>query len=224
MIAAETVVTFDRVRNDPKVRQYITSANDVMKAMGYTEHGHRHAGIVAGISRHILEGLKMPPREVELGQIAGYIHDIGIVVRRDGHPLTGGAMAFTLLNEMGMPADEIAQVIGAIGNHEEQGGTPVSHISAAVILADKSDVHRSRVQSALDDFDIHDRVNYAVRQSRLELDAVAKRVTLVLDIDTEFASVMQYFEIFLSRMVMCRRAADLLGCRFCLNGNGISLE
>jgi hypothetical protein len=219
-----SLVTFDQVRNDPKVRALVEGANTVMVAMGYTEHGHRHVGIVAGITRYILETMGQPEREIQLGQIAAYLHDIGIVVRREGHPLTGGCIAFQLLDQMGMAIDEIVRVVGAIGNHEETGGTPVSILSAAVIIADKSDVHRSRVQSPIEDFDIHDRVNYAVQQSRVEMDAVTKRITLTLDIDAEFASVMQYFEIFLNRMVMCRRAANLLGYRFCLRANGTHLE
>ena len=155
-------ITLKEVKANPKVRKLIDGANEVMKSMGYTEHGHRHVGIVSSITRYILESLGTPAREVELGQIAAYLHDIGNVINRHDHPLTGANIAFTLLNEMGMDAAEIAPILGAIGNHEELVGIPVSNMSAALIIADKSDVHFSRVQNPImESFDIHDRVNYA---------------------------------------------------------------
>jgi metal-dependent HD superfamily phosphatase/phosphodiesterase len=223
--AATTVITLKDVKANPKVKRLIEGANEVMKAMGYTEHGHRHVGVVSSITRYILEQLNVPPREIELGQIAAYLHDIGNVINRVNHPMTGANMAFTILNEMGMPPDEMAPVLGAIGNHEELAGLPVSTISAALIIADKSDVHFSRVQNPLlETYDIHDRVNYAVQKSRIEMPPDAKNIQLVLDIDVSYASVMEYFEIFLSRMVMCRKAADTLGYHFTLNVNGTELE
>ena len=222
---APHLVTLKDVKASPKVRKLIDGANDVMKAMGYTEHGHRHAGIVSSITRYLMERVDAIPREVELATIAGYLHDIGNVVTRLNHPMHGGAIAFTLLNEMGMDAGEIAPILGAIGNHEEMTGGPVSAMSAAVIIADKSDVHFSRVQNPLPEtYDIHDRVNSAVRRSRVELDEEKRRIELTLEIDTTQATVMQYFEIFLSRMVMCRASATVLGYKFALSVNGTYLE
>lgn len=220
-----TVITLKDVKANPKVKRLIEGANEVMKAMGYTEHGHRHVGIVSSITKYILEKIGTPPREIELGQIAGYLHDIGNVINRVNHPMTGANIAFTILNEMGMPPDELAPVLGAIGNHEELAGLPISNMSAALIIADKSDVHFSRVQNPLlETFDIHDRVNYAVQKSRIEIPQDRKNIQLMLEVDSSYASVMEYFEIFLSRMVMCRKAADTLGYHFTLNVNGTELE
>jgi uncharacterized protein len=225
-VAAEVrPVTLKDVKANPKVKKLIDGANEVMRAMGYTEHGHRHVGVVAGITRSILTNLEVPAREIELGQIAAYLHDIGNVINRIDHPMTGAAISFTILNEMGMDAVEIAPVLGAIGNHEELAGFPVSTMSAALILADKSDVHFSRVQNPIQEtFDIHDRVNYAVQKSRVEMKAEGQTIELVLEIDTSYASVMEYFEIFLTRMIMCRRAADTLGYKFGLSVNGTYME
>lgn len=218
-------ITLRDVKANPKIMTLIDGANELLNSMGYTEHGHRHVGIVSGITKHIMEHLGMPEREIELGQIAGYMHDIGNVINRNDHPLTGANMSFVLLNEMGMPPVEIAPILGAIGNHEELAGTPISVMSAALIVADKSDVHRSRVQNPLmETFDIHDRVNYAVEKSRVVMDKETKVIKLILEIDTNFATVMEYFEIFLSRMVMCRKASALFGYRFSLEANGTSLE
>jgi uncharacterized protein len=219
------LITLKEVKANPKVRKLIDGANEVMKAMGYTEHGHRHVGVVSGITGYILENLGTPAREIELGQIAAYMHDIGNVVNRIDHPMIGATIAFQILDQMGMDAAEIAPVLGAIGNHEELAGVPVSTMSAALIIADKSDVHFSRVQNPiLESFDIHDRVNYAVQKSRVEMSADDKIIQLTLEIDTKQATVMEYFEIFLSRMVMCRRAADTIGYRFALTVNGTHME
>lgn len=218
------LIGLKEVKNNPKVRKFIDSANELLKAMGYTEHGHRHVTIVAGITGYILERVHVPAREVELGQIAAYLHDIGNVISRVNHPSHGGAIAFTILNEMGMDAAEIAPILGAIGNHEEASGMPVSTMSAALIIADKSDVHFSRVQNPIKEtFDIHDRVNFAVQRSRVDMDAETRTLELKLDVDTQHASVMEYFEIFLSRMVMCRNSAELIGYKFALNVNGTYL-
>ena len=219
------LITLKEVKANPKVRKLIDGANEVMKAMGYTEHGHRHVGVVSGITGYILENLSAPAREIELGQIAAYMHDIGNVINRIDHPMIGATIAFQILDQMGMDAAEIAPVLGAIGNHEELAGVPVSTMSAALIIADKSDVHFSRVQNPiLESFDIHDRVNYAVQKSRVEMSADDKIIQLTLEIDTKQATVMEYFEIFLSRMVMCRRAADTIGYRFALTVNGTHME
>lgn len=213
------------VKSNPMVRNLIEGANELMKAMGYTEHGHRHVEVVAGITRYILERLEMDTRTVELAMIAAHLHDIGNVINRIDHPISGAGIAFRILDGMGMSGDEIAPILGAIGNHEELAGSPISTIGAALIIADKSDVHRSRVQNPiLETFDIHDRVNYAVTKSRVEMKPELKTVELKLEIDNQFASVMEYFEIFLSRMVMCRKAAQFFGYRFTLEANGIYLE
>jgi len=218
-------VTLKDVKANVKVKRLIDGANEVMKAMGYTEHGHRHAGVVSSITRYILEHVGVTGREVELGQIAAYLHDIGNVINRIDHPISGAGIVYRLLDEMGMPAEEIAPILGAIGNHEELAGTPVSTISAALIIADKSDVHFSRVQNPLmETFDIHDRVNYAVQNSRVEASGESRTIALTLQVDSSVATVMEYFEIFLSRMVMCRRAADTLGFKFVLSVNGTELE
>lgn len=222
-------ITLKDVRSSPKVKKLIDGANEVMKAMGYTEHGQRHAGVVSSITRYILENVGVSGRQIELGQIAAFLHDIGNVVNRIDHPFHGASISFTLLNEMGMDAAEIAPILGAIGNHEEMAGLPISAMSAALIIADKSDVHFSRVQNTvMETFDIHDRVNYAVQKSRVEVKPPSgdhgQTIELTLEVDTKQASVMEYFEIFLTRMVMCRKSADLLGYRFTLNVNGTYLE
>ncbi len=218
-------ITLKEVKSNPKVRKLIDGANEVMKSMGYTEHGHRHVGVVAGITGYILERVHVPAREIELGQIAAYLHDIGNVINRVNHPLHGGVIAWTILNEMGMDAGEIAPILGAIGNHEEMTGTPISTMSAALIIADKSDVHYSRVQNPIkESFDIHDRVNFAVQKSRVEMKPETNKLELFLEIDTTQASVMEYFEIFLNRMIMCRKSADIIGYKFALNVNGTYME
>ncbi|MGO8670453.1 MAG: HD domain-containing protein [Capsulimonadaceae bacterium] len=224
VLPASTLITLKEVRHDARVRTYITHANEQMQLVGYTEHGHRHANIVSTIARSILHNLGRDDREAEMAAIAGYLHDMGCAVNRVGHVEAGAMMAFSILSDMGMPPAEIANIIGAIGNHEEPNGVPISAVSAAVIIADKSDVHRSRVQvSDPMKFDIHDRVNYAVQKSYLRVDTDAKTIVLELQIDTEHASVTEYFEIFVLRMVLCHRAADFLGCKFHLNVNEVNL-
>jgi hypothetical protein len=218
------LLTLKEVRHDARVQTYIAVANEQMKALGYTEHGHRHAGIVSSISRHILTTLGREPRQAELAAIAGYLHDIGCVINRVGHVEASAMMAYDILTKMGFPPEEIAVIIGAIGNHEEPMGEPISPESAAVIIADKSDVHSTRVQNPDHaKFDIHDRVNYAVQKSYLRVDEAEKTIRLELQVNTEVASVTEYFEIFVMRMVLCRRAADFLGCKFGLEINGVRL-
>lgn len=212
------------VRNNPKIKAYIEKANEQMAAIGYTEHGLRHAALVAAIARNTCTALSLDSRIAELAAIAGYLHDIGCVVARHNHPQIGATMAFTLLNEMGMDAAEIGLVIGAIGNHEEPEGVPINVIAASVILADKSDVHFTRVQNPDPaTFDIHDRVNFAVQKSHLSVDADEKTITLELAIDVQVATVMEYFEIFVVRMMLCRKAAEILGCKFRVIVNGLDL-
>ena len=222
---APHAISLREVKANPKVQHLIDGANQVMRSMGYTEHGHRHAGVVSSITRHLMEKSGSSGRDCELAQIAAYLHDIGNVINRVNHPISGAGLAYSILNEMGMPPEEVAPILGAIGNHEELVGTPISQMSAALIIADKSDVHYSRVQNPiLETYDIHDRVNAAVQKSRVEVESESKTITLVLEIDSGFATVMEYFEIFLSRMVMCRKAADVLGFKFSLSVNGTVLE
>lgn len=209
------VVTLDEVRNNETVRTYIQMANQMLYAMGYTEHGLRHAGLVANNARRLCLKLGYTEREAELAAIAGFLHDIGNVINRDHHAQTGAVLAYHLLTQMGMPAEEVAIIISAIGNHEEATGYPVNYAAATVILADKSDVHFSRVQNPhRDQFDIHDRVNFATQRSRLRVLAKERVIELNLEIDTSVASLMEYFEIFLERMVMCRKAAEALESQF----------
>jgi len=212
------------VRSSSKVRAYIEKANEQMAAIGYTEHGLRHAALVAAIARNTCTALGYDARVAELAAVAGYLHDIGNVVSRYTHPQIGATLAFTFLNELGFEADEVALIVGAIGNHEEPEGVPINVITAALILADKADVHFSRVQNTdPSTYDIHDRVNLAVRKSRLDVDPATRRITLKLDIDTQVATVMEYFEIFVIRMVMCRKAAETLGCHFHVTVNGVDV-
>lgn len=224
-VSQPELITLKEVKANPKVRALIEGANEVMRAMGYTEHGHRHAGVVSTITRYIMENLGAAPRQVELAQIAAYLHDVGNVVNRSVHPQIGAVIAYNILNEMGMDTTDVAPIMGAIGNHEEPDGEPIGTICAALILADKSDVHYSRVQNPIyETYDIHDRVNHAVHKSRIVMHTDTKVVELILQIDTTSATVMEYFEIFLSRMVMCRKAATVLGYRFALTVNGTYLE
>lgn len=222
--SAPGLLTLREIRRDGRVKAYIAKANQQMATIGYTEHGQRHAAIVASIARSILLELGYDARQAELAAIAGFLHDIGCVVNREGHIEAGALIAFHILSDLRMDPDEIADVIGAIGNHEEPHGLPISPVAAAVIIADKADVHLSRVQNPdPEQYDSHDTVNAAVRKSYLRVDPVEKRIRLELEIDTEAASVMEYFEIFIFRMVMCRKAAESLGCRFRLSVNGRDL-
>lgn len=212
------------VRNNEKVRAYIEKANEQMAVIGYSEHGLRHAALVAAIARNICLELGFDPRAAELSAVAGYLHDIGNCVHRIYHPQIGATMAFQLLDEMGMPAAEVATIIGAIGNHEEPEGVPINGITAAVIIADKSDVHFTRVQNPdPTTYDIHDRVNNAVQKSLIRIDREQKNITLDLIIDVQKATVMEYFEIFVIRMIMCRKSAAVLGCQFRLIINDVEL-
>lgn len=210
-----TLVTLGEVRKDPEVEALIIRGNEHLGAMGFTEHSHRHLNLVASISHNVLEHLGYGNRDAELAAIAGYLHDIGNVVSRQDHGQTGALLAYSILMRLGMPAAEVATIMGAIGNHEEEYGQAVNAVGAALILADKSDVHRSRVRNPdISTFDIHDRVNYAVQHSFLRVDAGKRTVNLEITIDLTISTPMEYFEIFLTRMMMCRRAADFLGCHF----------
>ena len=218
------LVTFDDVRENPRVKVYVRKADEVLAEIGYTEHGERHVGLVARIAFNILKRLGYSEREAELAAIAGYLHDVGNGVNREQHAQTGAVMAMQLLEKMGMPDIEIIRVIGAIGNHHENDGESVNAVAAALILADKSDVHRTRVRNPdTIKFDIHDRVNYAVVKSFLNVNEADKQITLELTIDTTTSQVMEYFEIFMTRMVASRKAAKYLGTTFGLTVNGNSL-
>jgi metal-dependent HD superfamily phosphatase/phosphodiesterase len=219
------MVTFERVRADDQLMAFIDAANEQLAALGYTEHGHRHGDRTSAVAGDILSSLGYSEREIDLARIGGYLHDVGNLVNRHQHALTGALVAFDGLKRLGMPARDLAIVMGAIGNHEEEQGVPVSPVAAAVVLADKADVHRSRVQNPrMEDFDIHDRVNYAVTSAAVHVDAQGRTIALELHIDDEFASVMNYFEIFLSRMVMMRDAAAVLGCEYRLIINEVRIS
>jgi uncharacterized protein len=219
----EPLVSLEDIQQDRRLSEFITNADRVMDGLGFTEHGFRHANLVGRIAFNVLSRLDFDDRTSSLACIAGYLHDIGNSVARDNHGPTGALLAYDVLKDR-MRMDELAPVMAAIGNHEEEYGQAVSPISAAVILADKSDVHRSRVRkTGQPDFDIHDRVNYAAEQSFLRVDSSARTVTLELTIDTDISQVMEYFEIFLHRMVMCRRAAERLDCQFKITANGATL-
>jgi len=221
----EPSLTLEVVRADPEVQAYIRQANKNLGVLGFTEHGFRHVGLVANIARNVLRMLEYDARQQELAAIAGYLHDIGNVVSRHGHAATGAMLAYAILNRLGMAPEDVAVVLGAIGSHGDDSGRlgePVHPVSAALILADKSDVHRSRVRNPdPSTFDQHDRVNYAATSSFLRVAPEAKTITLELTIDTAIAPVMHYFEIFLPRMLMSRHAAELLGCAFHITMNEV---
>ena len=217
-------MTYEQVRRDHAVRVYIAQADASMEALGFTEHSFAHVGKVADIAGNILASLGYPERTVELARIAGFLHDIGNVVNRVDHSQSGAVMAFRILDRMEFPPEEIAAIVTAIGNHDEGTGVPVSELAAALIIADKSDVRRNRVRDKADiATDIHDRVNYSVTGSDLKVDVEEKTVTLALTVDTAVSSVMEYFEIFMKRMLLCRKAAETLGLRFRLEINGLQL-
>jgi metal-dependent HD superfamily phosphatase/phosphodiesterase len=215
------MIDFERVKNDRAVKAYIKAADRSLYALGYTEHSAAHVTKVAEFASYILLSLGYDERLAELAKIAGYIHDIGNLVNRVDHSQSGALMAFRILDKMGMPPTEIATVVTAIGNHDEGTGVPVSPLAAALILADKSDVRRSRVRNSdPSSFDIHDTVNYSVISSSLKIDTAERVVRLSLEIDTSVGSIMDFFEIFLVRMKLCRRAAEKLELSFELTING----
>lgn len=208
-------MTFDQIRKDEAIRIYISQADASLGVLGFTEHSFPHVNRVAQITGYVLETMGYPERTVELGKIAGYLHDIGNLVNRVDHSQSGAVMAFRILDKMGFPPEEIAAITTAIGNHDEGTGVPVSAMAAALILADKSDVRRSRVrEQEMSSFDAHDRVNYSVTNSELKIDDAKTVAKLELTVDTQFSSVMNYFEIFMKRMILCRSAAERLGLRF----------
>ncbi len=209
------MITLQDVKKNEEVEALIKGAQEQLKELGYTEHSHRHISIVSKRAGDILTKLKYPEREVELAKIAGYLHDIGNCVNRVDHAHSGAILAYNILKDMGMPVEERTQIMMAIGNHDENTGTAISDISAAIILADKSDVHRDRVvNSNLSTFDIHDRVNYAVTNADLNLDVENRKIILDLKIDTKICPVLDYFEIFMDRTMMSKYAAKYLNIWF----------
>lgn len=208
-------ITFEDILKNEEIKAYIENGNHNLGEIGFTEHGFPHARRSANYAYRILKSLKFDERTCELAQIAGYMHDIGNVVNRADHAQSGAIMAFHILNRLGMPPDEVARIAAAIGNHDEGTAAAVSPIAAALILSDKGDVRRTRVRDRETvSADIHDRVNYAVEHAATEIDPEKKTATLVISIDTDICPVMEYFEIFMSRMVLCRSAAKYLGLQF----------
>jgi len=218
------MITLEDIKKDPVVDTFIRKGNQYLGVIGFTEHSYRHVNLVSSIAKNILERLGYPARQAELASIAGYLHDIGNVISRNSHGISGAVISYPILMQMGMHPDELATVISAVANHEEQYGHAVNSVAAALIIADKSDVHRSRVRNAdFATFDIHDRVNYAVEHSFLWVAEDKHTITMELTIDIDICPVMEYFEIFLSRMIMCRRASTFLKCNFELVVNGAKL-
>ena len=217
-------ITLNDVNENDEFKQLINASNNSLKVLGYTEHGLRHVGYVSKTTANILSTLGFPQRTVELGAIAGWIHDIGNAINRKHHGLTGSLLAYDILVRMGMDAGEVALIISAIGNHEEETGTPVNEVAAALILADKSDAHRSRVRrETADRKDIHDRVNLSIKKNYLAIDKNKKTIRLVIQMDNTSAT-MEYLQIYLSRMVLSEKAAAFLGYWFelVINGNVIN--
>ena len=218
------MITLDDVMKNEEVKAFVNASQKQLKALGYTEHSNRHIGIVSKRTGEILQKLGYDERTIELGKIAGYLHDIGNCVNRVDHAHTGAILTYNILKEMGMPAEERTEIMMAIGNHDEGTGTAVSDISAALILADKSDVHRDRVVNTnMSTFDIHDRVNYAVTDAKLEIDENERKVILSLTIDTQICPVLDYFQIFMDRTMMSKYAANYLHIWFELIINGTKL-
>ena len=219
-----TTITLEDVKARDDVRAYIAKADRNMELIGYTEHGFRHADMVAARARQIILELGLSEHAAELAAIAGYLHDIGNVASRITHPHTGVILAYEMMRDMGMPPDDIAEVMAGVANHDEESGEPFGDIASAVIIADKSDVDRTRVRNpSPDTFDAHDRINYAAISSAVEVDREHRIITLRLDIDPALGSIMEYFELFLTRMVASRIAARQLGCKFSIVVNGTKL-
>lgn len=209
------MITFENIKNNEPIRTYITKADESLITLGFTEHSFAHVTKVAETAKYILQTLGYPERDCELAAIAGYLHDIGNLINRIDHAQSGAVMAFRILDNMGFPPDEIATITTAIGNHDEGTAEAVNPIAAALILADKTDVRRSRVRNKdIATFDIHDRVNYSVKKSVTKINEDKTLIKLKLTVDPRYGSVMDYFEIFLGRMTLCRKAAERLGLQF----------
>ena len=209
------MLTYNEITNSEAIKTYIIRADESLGALGYTEHSFAHVMHVAEMAGYILQTMGYDECTVELAKIAGYLHDIGNLVNRKDHSQSGAVMAWSILNDMGCDPAEVATIVTAIGNHDEGTGVPVNAVAAAMILADKADVRRSRVRNTdMSTFDIHDRVNYSVKKSALKINEDKTIVKLKLTVDTKFGSVMDYFEIFMQRMILCRKAAEKLGLQF----------
>ena len=218
------MITYETIKGLPDVNVYIEEANRALDALGYTEHGYAHVTKVAEVAGELLEKCGYDSHTVDLAKIAGYLHDIGNIINRVDHSQSGAVMAFRILDRVGMAPVDISRIISAIGNHDEGTGKPINEIAAALIIADKSDVRRSRVRNTdLSTFDIHDRVNYSVYSTELALDEKSKTLTLRLEIDTAYGTVVDFFEIFHTRMIMCKNAAQTLGLSFGITINGQSV-
>ena len=218
------MITLSDIRAREDIKIYIEQADASMEALGFTEHAFAHVGKVADTAKYIMETMGYSDHDIELVQIAAYLHDIGNLVNRSEHSQSGAVMAFRILSALGMPAKDVAIITSAIGNHDEGTGVAVNPVAAALIIADKSDVRRTRVRNvSFKDFDIHDRVNYSVKQSKVVINNDKTEIKLILEIDTNYSSIMDYFEIFLTRMTMCRKAAEKLGLVFKLEINGQQL-
>ncbi|MDF2952266.1 MAG: metal dependent phosphohydrolase [Anaerocolumna sp.] len=215
------MITFQEIKKSEQIKTYIKKADESLAALGYTEHSFAHVGKVADVARYILTTLGYPEHQIELAQIAGYMHDIGNVINRVDHAQSGAVMAFRILDKMGVEEEDISTIISAIGNHDEETAFPVNEVAAALILADKTDVRYTRVRNRdLASFDIHDRVNYSVKEAKTLINEEKTGITLQLTIDTEVCAVMDYFEIFLTRMLLCKKAAEKLKLKFHLEING----
>lgn len=214
---------FEIVKNHPVIKSFIERSDKYLEALGYTEHGFRHVSLVAEISENILKRLNYSERDQLLAKIAAYLHDIGNFLGRENHTIAGALIAYSILKDLNFTPEELALIMEAISNHDDKTGFISNPITAAVVLADKSDAHRSRVRTKPEFFDIHDRVNYAVEKSFLRVNEKNKEIILELTINTEISKPMEYFEIFLSRMVMCRNASKILNCEFHLDINGSRL-
>lgn len=209
------MITYEDIKKNETIKTYISRADESLVALGFTEHSFAHVGMVAENAKYILETLGYPERDVELVQIAAYLHDIGNLVNRIDHAQSGAVMAFRILDNLNMDVADIATIVTAIGNHDEGTGVAVNPVAAALIIADKSDVRRSRVRNTdKATFDIHDRVNYSVKKAVLKINEEHTIIKLKLSIDTKYGSIMDYFEIFINRMIMCRKAAECLGLQF----------
>lgn len=214
-------VTYEQIKENKRINAYIKVGNEALGVLGYTDHSKTHAIKVAETAAKILKELGYGKREIELAKIAGFMHDMGNSVNRNDHAHHGALMAFQILTNLGMEDDEIAQIINAIGNHDEETGTAVTPISAAIILADKTDVRRNRVRNKdMATFDNHDRVNYAAIESKVTINKEKGTIKLDIELDENICSILDYFEIFLKRMLMCRRAAELLNTTFKFTANG----
>lgn len=219
-----SIITYKYIKQNKDIQTYINHADAALGAIGYTEHSNAHVERAAQTAFYILTELGYPERECELARIAAYMHDIGNVINRNDHAQSGAIMAFRLLDGMGVPAEEIAVIVSAIGNHDEKTAAPINAVAAALILGDKADVRRSRVRRPKDgepdlSSDIHDRVNYACINSEIFFSDDKSELILSLEIDTQISSVMEYFEIFMDRMVLCRKAAQALNVQFHLHIN-----